>query len=52
MHFLTRGPSVDGNFDLGTPNSVRGYTLARPTWHRMKNGAGAEENLFDMGSSG
>ena len=40
MHFLTRGPSVEGNFDLGTPNSVHGYTLARPTWRRMKKGAG------------
>ena len=40
MHFLTRRPSVEGNFDLGTPNSVHGYTLARPTWRRMKKGAG------------
>ena len=22
MHFLTRGPSVEGNFDLSTPNLV------------------------------
>ena len=28
------------NFELATPNSVRGYTLARPTWCRMKKGAG------------
>ena len=28
------------NFELGTPNSVHGYTLARPTWRRMKKGAG------------
>ena len=28
--FLTRGPPVYGNFELGTPNSVRGCTLARP----------------------
>ena len=38
--FLTRGPSVEGNFDLGTPNSVHGCTLERPTWRRMKKGAG------------
>ena len=38
--FLTRGLSVSGNFDLGTPNSVHGYTLARPTWRSMKKGAG------------
>ena len=28
------------NFELATPNSVRGYTLARPTWRRMKKAAG------------
>ena len=39
-NFLTRGPPVYGNFELGTRNSVRGCTLARPTWRRMKKGAG------------
>ena len=34
------GPPVYGNFDLGTPNSVHGYTWTRPTWRRMKKGAG------------
>ena len=34
------GPPVYGNFDLGTPNSVHGCTLARPTWRRMKKGVG------------
>ena len=34
------GPPVQGNFELAPPNSVRGYTLARPTWRRMKKGAG------------
>ena len=33
--FLTWGPPVLGNFELGTPNSVHGCTLARPTWRRM-----------------
>ena len=28
------------NFELATPNSVRGCTLALPTWCRMKKGAG------------
>ena len=28
------------NFELATPNSVHGCTLARPTWRRMKKGAG------------
>ena len=28
------------NFELATPNSVRGCTLAMPTWCRMKKGAG------------
>ena len=36
--FLTRGPPVYGNFELATLNSVRGCTMARPTWHRMKKG--------------
>ena len=38
--FLTWGPSVKGNFELGTPNSVRGYSWAKPTCRRMKKGAG------------
>ena len=37
---MTWDPPVQGNFELGTPNSVYGYTLARPTWRRMKKGAG------------
>ena len=37
---MTWDPPVQGNFELGTPNSVHGYTLARPTWRRMKKGAG------------
>ena len=28
------------NFELATPNSVHGCTLARSTWRRMKKGAG------------
>ena len=28
------------NFELGTPNSVHGYTLTRPTWRRMRKRAG------------
>ena len=38
--FLAWGPPVYRNFDLGTPNSVHGCTLAMPTWRRMKKGAG------------
>ena len=34
------GPPVYGNFELATLNSVRGCTFARPTWRRMKKGAG------------
>ena len=37
---LTWDPPVKVNFELATPNSVRGCTLARPTWRRMKKGAG------------
>ena len=37
---LTWGPPVKVNFELATPNSVRGCTLVRPTWRRMKKGAG------------
>ena len=37
---LTRDPPVKVNFELATPNSVHGYTLTRPTWRRMKKGAG------------
>ena len=37
---LTWGPPVNVNFELATPNSVHGCTLARPTWRRMKKGAG------------
>ena len=37
---LTWGPPVKVNFELATPNAVHGCTLARPTWRRMKNGAG------------
>ena len=37
---LTWGPPVKVNFELATPNSVHGFTLARPTWRRMKKGAG------------
>ena len=36
---LTWGPQVKVNFELATPNSVHGCTLARPTWRRMKKGA-------------
>ena len=36
---LTWGPLVKVNFELATPNSVHGCTLARPTWRRMKRGA-------------
>ena len=28
------------NFELATPNTVHGCTVARPTWRRMKKGAG------------
>ena len=38
--FLTWDPPVQGNFELWTPNSVHGCTLARPTWRRMKKGTG------------
>ena len=38
--FLTRGPPLKVNFEIATPNSVHGCTLARPTWRRMKKGAG------------
>ena len=37
---LTWDPPVKVNFELATPNSVRGCTLARPTWRRMKKRAG------------
>ena len=37
---MTWGPPVKVNFELATPNSVHGCTLARPTWRRMKKGAG------------
>ena len=37
---LTWGPPVKVNFELATPNSVHGCTLARPTWRRMKKEAG------------
>ena len=37
---LTWGPPVKVNFELATPNSVHGCTLARPTWRRMKKGLG------------
>ena len=33
--FLTWGLPFLGNFELGTPNSVHGCTLARPAWRRM-----------------
>ena len=36
---LTWGPPVKVNFELATPNSVHGCTLARPTWRRMKKWA-------------
>ena len=36
---LTWGPPLKVNFELATPNSVRGCTLARPNWRRMKKGA-------------
>ena len=36
---LTWGPPVKVNFELATPNSVHGCTLARPTWRCMKKGA-------------
>ena len=35
---LTWGPPVKVNFELATPNSVPGCTLARPTWRRTKKG--------------
>ena len=35
---LTWGPPV--KVELATPNSVHGCTLSRPTWRRMKKGAG------------
>ena len=38
--FLTWGPPVKVDFELATPNSVPGCTLARPTWRRMKKRAG------------
>ena len=38
--FLTWGPPVKVNFELATPYSVHGCTLARPTWRHMKKGAG------------
>ena len=34
--FLTWDPPVKGNFELGTRNSVHGFTLARPAWRRVK----------------
>ena len=37
---LTWGPPVKVNFELATPNSVHGCTLARPTWRRMIYWAG------------
>ena len=37
---LTWGPPVKVNFELATPNSVHGCTVASPTWRRMKKGAG------------
>ena len=40
--FLSRGPPVKVNFELATPNSVHGCILARPTWRRMKKGAGVQ----------
>ena len=36
---LTWGPPVKVNFELATPNSIHGCTLARPTWRRMEKGA-------------
>ena len=36
---LMWGPPVKVNFELATPNSVHGCTVARPTWRRMKKGA-------------
>ena len=41
------------NFELATPNSVRGCTLALPTWCRMKKGAGvhcARANILHLSS--
>ena len=40
MMFLTWGPPVKVNFELATPNSVHGRTLAMPTWRRMIYWAG------------
>ena len=37
---LTWGPPLKVNFELATPNSVHGCTLARPTWRRMIYWAG------------
>ena len=37
---LTWGPPMKVNFELATPNSVHGCTLASPTWRRMKKGTG------------
>ena len=36
---LTWAPPMKVNFELATPNSVNGCTLARPTWRRRKKGA-------------
>ena len=39
---LTWGPPVKVNFELATPNSVHGCTLARPTWRRIIYWAGVQ----------
>ena len=39
-NFVDVGSSSESDFELATPNSVHGCTLARPTWRRMKKGAG------------
>ena len=32
---MTWGPPVKVNFELATPNSVHGFTMARSTWSRI-----------------
>ena len=39
-NLFTWGPPVKVNCELATPNSVHECTLTRPTWRRMKEGAG------------
>ena len=34
-NFFSWGPPVKVNFELATPNSVHGFTMARSTWSRI-----------------